>query len=270
MFTKKKIKVNLFILGEQKCGTSSLHNLITKNQSVLQGYRKECQYFNSTKKDNDPNYHTYQSMFSPKWHKKYSYLIDSTPGYFSNNNVRDLIYDYNKNAKFILVFRNPYHRILSAYNFYFSNILNDIENIYQQYFKNSDAGMSTYSFLMEHKHANLSDIIEIELAKGSPLKLIEKSLYGKHLQYWLERFEKNQFLTLWFEDLTNINQQKEEIKKLEVFLDLKLPIDFPHRNKTENQKTEKINFQPRLIETINQDKMLLEKLINKTLPPMGK
>ncbi len=265
MITKKNTKVNLFILGEQKCGTSSLHNLITKNPSVLQGYRKECQYFNSSKKDNDQNYHTYHGMFNQKWLKKYNYWIDSTPGYFCNNNVRDLIYDYNKNAKFILVFRNPYYRILSAYNFYFSNILNDIESIYQQYFKNSEAGKDTYSFLMDHKNASLSDIIEIELKNGTPLKLIEKSLYGKHLQYWLERFNRNQFLILWFEDLTNIDQQKNEIKKLEIFLNIKLPYEFPHRNKTDKQKTENISFHPLLIQKIDHDKMLLEKLINKKI-----
>ena len=259
-------KVNLFIIGEQKCGTSSLHDLIIKNQKVLPGYRKECQYFNYYDPKEDQNYESYHKMFKPIRFKHYDYFIDSTPAYFFDKKIPDLIRDYNPDAKFILVFRNPLERILSAYNFYFSNIISDLDHFYENFFKHSSQGMLAYEYLKSNKSIGLNELLLDELKNSSPLHLIERSLYGKHLQYWFSKFPPEQFQILWFENLVNADTQQKEIDKVSNFLDLELSYEFPLSNKTKGNKAGGFEFNDEFKKLLREDLALLEKLLNTKTP----
>lgn len=259
-------KVNLFIIGEQKCGTSSLHDLITKNPKVLEGYRKECQYFNYFDPKKDSNYKSFHKMFKPIRFKQYDYFIDSTPAYFFDKKIPDLIHDYNPDAKFILVFRNPLDRIISAYNFYFSNIISNLDHFYENFFRHSPQGMLAYDFLKANHSIDLNQLLLNELNESSPLNLIERSRYGKHLELWFSKFPKNQFQILWFENLVNSDFQKEEIDKVSKFLNLKLSYDFPLSNKTIGDKAGKFEFNNTIKDLFKEDLLLLEKLLNTKTP----
>lgn len=257
-------KVNLFIIGEQKCGTSSLHSLILKSKVVLQGYRKECHYFNSYSFIKDNNYEDYHQIFMKRRGKHYKYIIDSTPAYFCDNNICDKIFEYNNESKLILIVRNPLDRIISAYNFYYSNVLVDIENYNNAYFKNSYQGNLIYSFLKQNPNLSLEDVLEQELKGNNPLRLIERSLYGKHLLYWQSIFPKNQIQVLIFENLIDPKKRDIEIEALSNFLNIELDKSFPLRNKTIESKINKFSFNTTILKLINDDITLLNKLIDKT------
>src|SRR5687768_9064806 len=96
-------RVNLFLIGEQKCGTSSLHEQLTRNKGILSAENKECQYFNTAKYDKDVNYENYHRMFHPSIFKKYAYKIDGTPDYLHDPQVAQKVFKYNPNAKLIVV-----------------------------------------------------------------------------------------------------------------------------------------------------------------------
>lgn len=263
---KKIKKVNLFILGEQKCGTSSLHDLIVKNKNVLQGYRKECHYFDSTISNQDNEYANYHKMFLQKREKNHQFIIDSSPSYFSQKDIPQKIFNYNPHAKLILVFRNPIDRIKSAYNFYFSNILTNLDKYYEGYFKNSINGEKMYLFLKKNPSITLEELINEEMKGNSIFHFIERSLYAKHLTQWFSVFQKEQFIILFLDNLTSPEHQKSEIKKLEQFLNLELPYDFPLSNKSLTNKSGNISFNDKTHQLIKDDMVLLENILQQKLP----
>lgn len=116
-------KVEIFIIGGQKCGTTALHSFLSQHPNIKPGAHKEIDFFNYDKLYNKGlNY--YHSIFELNFYERYLKnlkLIDASPSYLTDQLpeiTAERIYNYNHNAKIIVIVRNPLERAFSAYMMY--------------------------------------------------------------------------------------------------------------------------------------------------------
>ena len=130
--------VNLFLVGAMKCGTTSVAKLLNSSEFIDLGKIKEPHFFvdsipveyYDTKKHlkrdscaiqlikdrphiaNVKDVDIYHQMFTKQDVK---YKLDASTGYFQDANAAKRIFNYNKNAKIVILLRNPEERIYSQY-----------------------------------------------------------------------------------------------------------------------------------------------------------
>lgn len=109
-------KVNLFIVGAQKCGTTTLASWLKNHHDVSVLHIKESQLF-SWQLDENPNmdikaYHDWE------FKKNAKIMVDASTTYTFYNvseRVAKRIFEYNKDAKIIYLVKNPIDRVHSHY-----------------------------------------------------------------------------------------------------------------------------------------------------------
>lgn len=112
-------KVDIFIVGAQKAGTTALHNFLIQHPQIISSYFKEVhyfdyeRYFNSMKDRN--NFSHYRAMYPTNINDNHL-MIDSTPSYIFKDYIINRVHKYNPNAKIIAILRNPIKRAHSQYN----------------------------------------------------------------------------------------------------------------------------------------------------------
>ena len=116
------MKVSVFIVGAPKSGTTSLHYYLNNHPEVLMSSLKEPDYFSNKEIMDqklyykDPNINTlneYHNLFLDR--KDERLLGESSVSYLFYPEVSSRIKKYNKNAKIIIMIRNPIERALSHY-----------------------------------------------------------------------------------------------------------------------------------------------------------
>lgn len=111
--------VDFMILGAQRCGTTSLYDILNSHDDLVGSRPKEPHFF-SLSRDWKNELGAYEESFSHAEGK--SYFEASSSYTFSPNYdvcVWKRIYEYNPNMKFIYLVRNPIERIISSYILYF-------------------------------------------------------------------------------------------------------------------------------------------------------
>jgi hypothetical protein len=110
-------KVNTFIIGAQKCGTTTLHTSLVQHPEIYGpgSTMKETHFWHGGPpfKSKAEYENRYPLLPPPR-----TRLLDSTPDYISTNGTIKKIFDYNPKAKFILLLRDPVKRALSAWIHY--------------------------------------------------------------------------------------------------------------------------------------------------------
>jgi len=109
----------IFIIGAQKCGTSTLHHWLTRHPQIA-GARdrdtcveyKEPDYFHGSNWDR--GFQWYQNLFTDDGRRP----LDATPDYFSRPATIELIADKFPRAKFVFSLRCPVRRAISGHNHY--------------------------------------------------------------------------------------------------------------------------------------------------------
>lgn len=126
MSNKNKIP-NLFIIGEPRSGTTSLHYYLGQHSNVFVSHIKECGYFCSDLRVESMMFHNsikhdsmvqrtlpeYLSLFSN--HKNEKYVLDASPVYLHSVTSAVEIFNFNPNAKIIALFRSPITFLESLY-----------------------------------------------------------------------------------------------------------------------------------------------------------
>lgn len=118
-------KVNLFILGAQKCGTTALATFLNEHPDICLVEGKEAHVFD------DPDY-PYSGTFDEKINfatQKYAslldtygnerYICDATPITMLHSIFVTECYSYNPDGKFIIILRDPVERAISQYKMEF-------------------------------------------------------------------------------------------------------------------------------------------------------
>src|SRR5690554_989678 len=193
-------KVSLFIVGAQKAGTSALHNYLIKHPAVQGGVKKELNFFNHPEKYSRGK-SWYHSQYKPVlFYQSNPINIDSTPQYLNGEGIAQKIYDYNPNAKIVILLREPVSRAFSAWNMYkqFSElseegkenlIVNHIQIDSVDIFKNS---------IFKNPFPSFEEFVEMELTdnswESSYPGILKRGLYVDQVKKYIELFGLNNVL----------------------------------------------------------------------------
>ncbi|WP_138429434.1 sulfotransferase family protein [Fodinibius saliphilus] len=111
----QEYKVDFMIVGSQKCGTTTLAEMLRRHPAIVSCDEKEPMFFCSS-----PNWQDeisdYHSLF--QW-KKGGMHFESSTSYtfypYRDLKVWDRLYTYNPDLKIIYIVRHPIDRIISSY-----------------------------------------------------------------------------------------------------------------------------------------------------------
>ena len=189
------MKVDFFIVGAPKSGTTSLYHYLSEHPQVEMSSQKEPDYFSDKAIHEQGMYYAknrintldkYDSLFVQKESVVYG---EASVSYLFYENVAEDIKKYNPDAKIIIMLRNPIERAFSHY-------------------------------LMDYRLGLISDSFENVLAKKSKHKnahlfyqqYIEVSKYSRQIQRYLDFFEKDNILFIDYEDFKkNVSKTVDQV-----------------------------------------------------------
>ena len=184
---------NFLIVGAQKCGTTSLFDILSHHPEVMMSKIKEVNYFTSEHKFNK-GINFYSTFFeNPTDGQKL--IGEASPGYICTPGVPERIYHNLGVIKIVMIFRDPIKRAFSQYwdnRRHLSDPMSE-EQIVKNYLE------ETYD----------------PLRKG----YFSRGVYLPQLLKYEELFGKENVHVLILEDL--ISNQQYELKKLYQFLGVK-------------------------------------------------
>ncbi|MEL6931084.1 MAG: sulfotransferase [Cyanobacteria bacterium J06600_6] len=103
---------NFLIVGGQKCGTTTLHDLLSSHQEISMSVRKEVNYFTSERK-----YRKGLKFYAQHWdiQEGESLIGEASPGYMVYPGVAERIHKDLGPIKIIMILRDPVKRAISQY-----------------------------------------------------------------------------------------------------------------------------------------------------------
>ncbi len=191
------MKVNTFLAGVQKGGTTTLHAYLSYHEQTAAGSGKELHFFDNETLDwNSPEYALYHQKFVNQDAKLY---LDSTPIYTFWPPALKRIHQYNPDARLIILFRDPVARAYSHWNMEKSKNKESLEF--------SEAIRSGRDRLK--KLPRLHDACRV-------FTYVERGFYGQQAARALRYFDKRQILFLLSEELFAYPEQT--LRKVTDFL----------------------------------------------------
>lgn len=153
-------RVNLFIIGVNKAGTSWLYYLLSQHPDIYMSDVKELYFFGSDR-EGPGSLNAYHDHFP--FEQSYRYFGEATVTYYQEAQVADDIHAYNPEAQLLAIVRDPIQRLLSQYRFH-----------------------KQLGIVGEHE--SLAEALE-----GRPPGLYRDSHYEETLPAFAERFGDDQF-----------------------------------------------------------------------------
>lgn len=194
------MNVNLFIIGAAKSGTTSLCEYLTQHSQIFTPNLKEPHFFSNIKSTISTtvveNEAKYFQLYKGRDEK---YLIDGSTSYlFFSDLTAKRIKNYNKEAKIIIMLRNP------------------VDRAYSHYLMAKDmVGDETYNF----KDVLGQDYHGANGYHGSKVNpYIDPSFYFKNVAEYFKCFSKENIHIVIFEDM--INNLQIEMNKIFEFLNI--------------------------------------------------
>tara|TARA_B100000900_G_scaffold293827_1_gene252606 strand:+ start:9132 stop:9983 length:852 start_codon:yes stop_codon:yes gene_type:complete len=190
------VKVNTFIVGAPKAGTTSLHYYLQQHPDVCMSEIKEPNYF--TAQEVVKLYYDVSPVNSEDWYHSIfaeptrKVIGEGSVSYLFYPEVAQKIYEYNPEARILIILRNPVQRAFS------------------HYLMDCRLGLCDISF-------------EEILDKPSKyphfyLQFVELGMYNQQINRYLEVFGHNQVKVMFYDDLkTDANLFIEQVFS---FLDL--------------------------------------------------
>jgi hypothetical protein len=162
-------RVNLFLIGVNKAGTSWLYTLLDQHPAVFMAEEKELYYFGETGRDDEAprTLKAYHRHFP--FDEDYQYFGDATVMYYRHAETADAIQAYNPDAKVLAIVRDPIERLRSQFQY--------------------------------HKQLGILDesTSVAEALDGRDPKLLRDSHYEQTLPAYAERFGPEQFTVVSLE-----------------------------------------------------------------------
>ena len=231
-------KPNLFLVGAPKAGSSLLWTMLKEHKDI----------FFSTNPEKEINYFSYDELTHNSYYKDYKvkseydylkvfkkgqsvkYLVDGSVSYFAYPSIPKKLYEFNSDAKIIVIVRDPVLRAFSHYNM--DKRMGYVSETFSEYLMNKDNKYDQYL----HQY-------------------IENSLYYKHVNNYLEYFDRNQLFIL---QLEKINDDFDRLCK---FLDIeKLEL------KSDNERINANKIPTNIISRTLQHNRYLATILKKIIP----
>ena len=211
------MKVDFFIVGAPKAGTTSLYHYLHEHPQVEMSSQKEPDYFSDKAIHEQGIYYTkkrvntlykYESLFVQKESVVYG---EASVSYLFYDNVAKDIKKYNPNAKIIIMLRNPAERAFSHYlmDYRLGLISDSFENIITKKSKHKNTHLFYQQYILVSKYAN-------------------------QIQRYLNFFEKDNILFIDYEDFRiNVSGTVNEVCNfLDISTDFTADTDIKHNTFT--------------------------------------
>lgn len=250
---KNHLLPNFLIIGESKCGTTSLFNYICENKKVKSPIKKEIHFYDYKYNKGLRYYKSHFPLCEKEQASSKIITGEATPYYFAHPKAFYRIKETLPNVKLILMLRNPVDRAISSY--YNQNRIG-LENIpnfntaisfeKERTYGTENAIFETNDFNFNHKYYSY----------------LNRGIYYKNLERYLTLFSKEQILIIEFEEFFSdiITQYKKVID----FLDLEEQTIVNHiYNKGKYKKIDK-NTRSKLIDYYKTYNKKLYSLIGRT------
>lgn len=207
LFLKRKI-INLgiytqpkfMIIGVEKGGTTALFETLSKHPQIVGATKKETKFFSTSSNFPHPKYQNYYQYFPLLSRGKM--MFEATPAYLFDLSASRRIREFNSDMKFIVSFRNPVYRVLSAWSM-FSKFP---KNHYQYENRPFDIMVKEEIFKFQNNQ------------KESYQGYLSKGLYCNQIQEYLDNFPKKNILIL--ENIELIENPENSLGKILKFLEL--------------------------------------------------
>jgi len=186
-FTIKKYsltmkKIDAFIIGSQKSGTSSLFDILKQHNKIVCSEPKENVFFSQERFFNKGE--KYLLPFFDT-HTADDILLSADVQMLVNEKSIERLKSYNPKVKIIISLRDPVHRAYSAFNF-----------AKQKGIEKSDSNFMDV-FRSENNDSNY------KRNEKSPFDYFYDGLYYKHISLWMNHFPKENIFICTMSELKN-------------------------------------------------------------------
>ena len=245
-------KINLLIVGEQKCGTHSLKKCLNKH-SEINFILEECHAFDATglNKKGEPKktFEKYDKYLQKPGFTSTKYCGECTPLYLYNKDSIPNSQKYNSNMKYIVVLRDPVKRAKSAYEMLKRHGAEEEE---------------TFEVAIQKQLTNLL-VEEDTHFKSARKHYIKRGLYIDQLKRMYSLVNKNNVHVVISEKLWR--DPDSELKKIYDFLGVKYEnITFTHENKGQYAETIQPSVEQILKSVYTRKNKELAEYLNTSLP----
>jgi len=194
---------NFFVLGATKCGTTTLHGLLTAHPHIFMTKEKEPHFF-----DDDTYYNRGLDRYLRDHFRGaagFKARGEATPSYLAwEQKVRDRIRrDLGKDLRFVVMLRDP------------------VKRAWSHYLHQCRSGVETESF------ERALELEPIRLSAGGLgwTAYFRDGLYAHQLRVWFEAFPREHFLVLLTEDLAE--RPSTVPRQAFAFLDVDPDVELP-------------------------------------------
>ncbi len=215
------IKPNVFFVGAPKCGTTSIAENLATHPNIFVCNPKEPHFFEFDIDRGIKSLKSYKELFKyAKFDERV--VLEASTGYLYSETAVNEIIKYNKDAKFIVILRNPHDMAISLHTHAIRGGYEDISSF-------SDA------WLKQNDRAN---------GKGLPYSCVSSRMLmykdrcsvGSQLKNLLDKVDSNKVKVLFFDDLKNEPEKLYE----DIFSFLKVENIDINFNKKSNSKRKSI------------------------------
>ncbi len=192
---------NFIIGGTSAAGTSFLTSILLQHEDVYlpREMRPEPHFFYYSHK-----YEKGLDWYSSKWFSQWSgqkAIGDRSSSYLYDEKSADRIKTHLPNAKLIFVLRNPSERAWANYRY---TVLSGLDPL-------------TFEEALENEDKRIKEAEGI-WSEVQPHDYTGRSFYGKQIDYYLKKFDREQILILSSENLRD--DTRNQVLKITNFLDI--------------------------------------------------
>ena len=232
---------DFYILGGQKCGTTSMFMYLTRHPAILSPNAKDIRFFDkyffkgvNWYRINFPTKSTKSSLS-----KNFKHVLtgEGTERYFDHPHAAERIKQVTPNAKFIILLRNPTTRAFSQYNM---NLRNDYE------YRDFEGALKHETERIEGRMQKMKKDSDYYSWNYDVYGYREHGIYVDKIKRWMEVFPKEQFLIIQSEEffrdpskiynqvldflgVENFNLEQYEQFRKQDYIKSKLPVDIHER-----------------------------------------
>lgn len=196
MFHEDDCSIDFLVIGGQKCGTTSLHDWLAKEELVSLPTYKETHFFSHDDRFS-LGFEWYKSQFQENDNDSHI-KGEVDPEYLFFAQSAERIAQLKTAPKIIVLLRNPLERALSHYKM---SVRRGIEKRPFIQALNSDV-----------------ESISIDSFHESHFSYFKRGLYGKQLSRFIAKCPKSEIAYVMFEDLFGENTQESEYLRICQFI----------------------------------------------------
>lgn len=185
---------NFFLIGVAKAGTTSLFDMLVKHPEIYGPPEKETRFFND-----DGKFHKGTGWYQKNYYRNARHFpirCDATPAYLIwSSKVAPRIHSLYGDTpiKFAVIFRDPVHQ---AYSHYWQRVRQGVEEL-------------SFTEALEAEDTRLAKHwVEFERSGNGKYGYFRAGRYASLLDPFLERFPRERFHFLKYEDLQQADSAK--------------------------------------------------------------